>query len=90
MKSKRCPIILLCAFVSKEKKSVCTLQEKKERDATFLFIFFFGNFFPLKGRGKSEKEGQKERKERKGKERKEVLKSKVGTTTTKTRETNAY
>ena len=66
---------------------MCAQSKKTKRKGRA--TFFFLNFFPLKGRGKSEKEGQKERKERKGKERKEVLKSKVGTTTTKTRETNA-
>ena len=81
MKSKRCPIIIVSAFVSKEKKKgvVCTVQEEKKRDATFSF---FWKFFRLKGRGKSEKEGQKEGKERKGRR----ISSKVGTT--KTQEMN--
>ena len=77
MKSKRCPIILLCAFVSKEKKSVCTLQEKKERDATFFFFFFFWKFFPFERKRKKRKgrtEG-KEGKERKGKEGGSQIKS---------------
>ena len=64
MKSKRCPIIFVRVRFEeqKKKKGVCT-SKKKKRDATFSF---FWKFFRLKGRGKSEKEGQKEGKERKG------------------------
>ena len=54
-------------------------RKKKRDDVTFSF---FWKFFRLKGRGKSEKEGQKEGKERKGRR----ISSKVGTT--KTQETN--
>ena len=78
MKSKRCPVILLCAFVSKEKKRECvhSPRKQKERDATF-FFFFFWKFFPFERKRKKRKgrtEG-KEGKERKGKEGGSQIKS---------------
>ena len=77
MKSKRCPIILLCAFVSKEKKSVCTVQEKKRKGRDVFLFFFFWKFFPFERKRKKRKgrtEG-KEGKERKGKEGGSQIKS---------------
>ena len=41
MKSKRCPVILLCAFVSKEKKRERVHTPRKKRKGRDVFLFFF-------------------------------------------------
>jgi len=69
VKSKRCPIIIVSAFVSKEKKKgvVCTVQEEKKKGRD---VFFFLEIFSFERKRKKRK-GRTEG--RKGKERKEDL-----------------